>query len=50
MENRELASVVTTKQPYEVAAEGERTFSRRLLRLWREAKFAARAGARVAVA
>ncbi len=26
MENRELASVVTTKQPYEVAAEGEERF------------------------
>lgn len=26
MENRELASVVTTKQPYEVAAEGEEHF------------------------
>jgi carbamoyl-phosphate synthase small subunit len=26
MENRELASVVTTKAPYEIAAEGEETF------------------------
>ena len=45
MENRELASVVTTKEPYEVAADRRRTFSRRLLRLRREAKFTARAGA-----
>ena len=44
MENRELASVVTTKEAYEVAPEGERAISRGVLRLWREAKLAARAG------
>ena len=45
MENRELASVVTTKEPYEFPAEWRRTFSRCLLRLRRKAKLAARTGA-----
>ena len=45
MENRELASVVTTKQPYEFAGGRPRALSCGLLRLWREDKFAARAGA-----
>ena len=43
MENRELASVVTTTRPYEFPAAGSGTFSCRVLRLWREAEFAARA-------
>ena len=44
MENRELASVVTTKQPYDVAPEGQPAVSRRLLRLRRQTKLTAPTG------
>ena len=42
MENRELASLGTTKERYECLGSRQGTFSRRLLRLRREEKFTAR--------